>query len=96
MRNALWLDSLTILEEPRDFDLYGRIRWRCSFETIRAKALLAPTMGKMKPCDHCDTATPAKTPREVTASDGWTGDVCGNCHYDFHKMQVQFKATENA
>lgn len=29
MRNALWLDSLTILEEPRDFELYGRIRWRC-------------------------------------------------------------------
>ena len=53
-------------------------------------------MGKMKPCSHCDTATPAKTLREVTASDGWTGDVCGNCHYDFHKMQAQFKATENA
>jgi transposase len=67
-----------------------------SFETIRAKALLAPTMGKMKPCDHCDTATPAKTLREVTASDGWKGDVCGNCHFDFHKMHQQFKATENA
>ena len=67
-----------------------------AFGNIRAKALLAPTMGKMKPCDHCDTATPAKTLREVTASDGWTGDVCGNCHFDFHKMQVQFKATENA
>lgn len=69
MRNALWLDSLTITEEPRR---------------------------RMKPCDHCDTATPAKTLREVTASDGWTGDVCGNCHYDFHKMHVQIKATENA
>lgn len=66
-----------------------------SFETIRAKALLAPTMGKMKPCDHCDTATPAKTLREVAASDGWTGDVCGNCHFDFHKMQQQFIATES-
>lgn len=46
--------------------------------------------------DFCRAATHAKTLREVTASDGWTGDVCGNCHFDFHKMQVQFKATENA
>ena len=30
MRNALWLDSLIIDEEPRDVEIYGRIRWRCS------------------------------------------------------------------